>query len=137
MREKGLSAGGNALVEKKKGKYRLRDFAERGDDEKLGFSDENGTPASLIDTLHRILWIVENQPRNLNKFLDEVRPDRERIRLIAQALAGAALAGKNTDGAEHTVVTTATEQAALKKLVANWRSLIDQQLAGTFDMGRK
>jgi putative DNA methylase len=138
--QKGLSTGRHALVEKKKGKYRLRDFTERGADEKLGLPD-NGTPAPLIDALHRILWLVENQPRALNKFLDEARPDRERLRLVAQALAGTALAGKKDDGPEHTVVTTAAEQAALKKLVANWHALIDQRLAadeGTlFDTGRK
>jgi putative DNA methylase len=136
---KGLSTGRHALVEKKKGKYRLRDFTERGADEKLGLPD-NGTPASLIDALHRILWLVENQPRALNKFLDEARPDRERLRLVAQTLAGSALVGKKEDGPEHTVATTAAEQAALKKLVANWRALIDQRLAmdeGTlFDRGR-
>ena len=138
--QKGLSTGRHALVEKKKGKYRLRDFTERGEDEKLGLPEDlpaatraaqagGGAPASLIDALHRILWLVENQPRNLNRFLDEARPDRERLRLVAQALAGTALAGKKDDGAEHTVATTAAEQAALKKLVANWRALIDQRLA--------
>ncbi|GIV85520.1 MAG: hypothetical protein KatS3mg052_2527 [Candidatus Roseilinea sp.] len=78
------------LVAKKKGKYRLRDFTERGEDEKLGLP-EDGTPAPLIDALHRILWLVENQPRALNTFLDEARPDRERLRLLAQVLAGTAL----------------------------------------------
>lgn len=139
--QKGLSIGRHALVEKKKGKYRLRDFAERGEDEKLGLPDDGGAPAPLVDVLHRILWLVDNQPRNLNRFLDEARPDRERLRLVAQALAGTALAGKKDDGAEHTMGTTAAEEAALKKLVANWRALIDQRLAadeGTlFDMGRK
>ena len=139
--QKGLSSGRHALVEKKKGKYRLRDFTERGEEEKLGLPEDGGAPAPLVDALHRILWLVENQPRNLNRFLDEARPDRERLRLVAQALAGTALAGKKGDGAEHTVATTAAEQAALKKLVANWRALIDQRLAadeGTlFDMGRR
>ncbi len=139
--QKGLSTGRHALVEKKKGKYRLRDFTERGEEEKLGLPEDGGAPAPLVDALHRILWLVENQPRNLNRFLDEARPDRERLRLVAQALAGAALAGKKDNGAEHTVTTTAGEQAALKKLVANWRALIDQRLAadeGTlFDIGRK
>jgi putative DNA methylase len=90
--QNGLSTGRRALVEKKKGKYRLRDFAERGDDEKLGMPKEDlpaaagaaqagGTSAPLIDALHRILWLVENQPRNLNRFLDEARPERERLRL--------------------------------------------------------
>jgi putative DNA methylase len=139
--QKGLSTGRHALVEKKKGKYRLRDFTERGEDDKLGMPEDDGAPAPLINALHRILWIVENQPRILTRFLDEARPDRERLRLVAQALAGTALAGKKDEGAEHTVATTAAEQAALKKLVANWRALIDQRLAadeGTlFDMGRK
>jgi len=88
--------------------------------------------------LHRILWLIENEPRNLNRFLDEARPDRERLRLVAQALAGTALAGRKDGGAERPpargaragiVATTAGEQAALKKLVANWRALIDQRLA--------
>jgi len=140
--QNGLSSGSRALVEKKKGKYRLYDFTERGDDEKLGMPGDDlpaasrgsaaqagGTPAPLIDALHRILWLIENEPRNLNRFLDEARPDRERLRLVAQALAGAALAGKKDDGAEHLVATTASEEAALKKLVANWRALIDQRLA--------
>jgi len=128
----GLSMGSRALVEKKKGKYRLRDFTERGDNEKLGFPADDGTPAPLIDALHRILWLIENEPRNLNHFLDEARPDRERLRLVAQALAGTALEGRRDEGAaDHLVTTTATEQAALKKLVANWRVLIDQRLAAS------
>jgi putative DNA methylase len=138
---KGLSTRRHALVEKKKGKYRLRDFTERGADEKLGLPEDGGAPAPLIDALHRILWLVENQPRALNKFLDDARPDRERLRLLAQALAGTALTGKRDNGPDHTVVTTAAEQTALKKLVANWRALIDQRLAadeGTlFDTGKK
>ncbi|MGQ9651829.1 MAG: DUF1156 domain-containing protein [Phycisphaerae bacterium] len=134
----GLSSGSRALVEKKKGKYRLRDFAERGDDEKLGMPKDDGKSAPLIDILHRILWLVENEPRNLNSFLDEARPDRERLRLVAQALAGTALTGRKDDlsargaqagGPEHTVATTPAEAAALNKLVANWRALIDQRLA--------
>jgi len=127
--QNGLSSGNRALVEKKKGKYRLRDFAERGDDEKLGMPKDDGKAAPLIDILHRILWLVENEPRKLNDFLDEARPDRERLRLVAQTLAGTALAGRKDDGPEHTLATTPAEGAALKKLVANWRALIDQRLA--------
>jgi len=151
--QKGLSTGRHALVEKKKGKYRLRDFTERGEDEKLGLPEDlpaargtaqagGGAPVPLIDALHRILWLVENQPRSLNRFLDEARPDRERLRLVAQALAGPALlpapqseaarqagAGKRDEIPDHAVTTSPAEQAALKKLVANWRALIDQRLA--------
>jgi putative DNA methylase len=125
----GLSTGRHALVEKKKGKYRLRDFTERGEDEKLGLPKEDGTSASLIDALHRILWLVENQPRTLNKFLDEARPDRERLRLVAQALAGRALSGGTDEDSERSIITTPAEQAALRKLLANWRVLIEQPLA--------
>lgn len=127
--QNGLSAGSRALIEKKKGTYRLRDFTERGDNEKLGMPKDDGAPAPLIDALHRILWLVENEPRNLNRFLDEARPDCERLRLVAQALAGAALEGKKDQGGEPLVATTASEQSALKKLVANWRTLVDQRLA--------
>ncbi len=128
---KGLSTGGRALLEKKKGKYRLRDFAERGEDEKLGISSEDGAPGPLVDVLHRILWLMENEPRNLPRFLDEAHPDRERLRLVAQALAGASLKGKTEEEAKALVATTAPEQAALAKLTANWRSLVDQRLAAS------
>ncbi|NLE39519.1 MAG: DUF1156 domain-containing protein [Pirellulaceae bacterium] len=125
----GLSAGNDALVEKKKAKYRARDFTERGKDTKLGLPDDTGKPAPLIDALHRILWLLENSPRKLNEFLDEVRPDRERLRVLAQALAGAALSGKSEEEAAKLVSTTPAEQAALGKLLANWRSLVESRLA--------
>ena len=73
----GLSAGSAALVEKKKAKYRMMDFTERGDSAKLGLPAGNGQPAPLIDVLHRILWLMENSPRKLNEFLDEA-PARTR-----------------------------------------------------------
>lgn len=140
--QNGLSSGSRALVEKKKGKYRLRDFAERGDDEKLGMPKDDGKAAPLIDILHRILWLVENEPRKLNGFLDEARPDRERLRLVAQTLAGTALeggqagslSGDGRDARHPTLATTPAEGAALKKLVANWRALIEARLS---DVGMK
>jgi putative DNA methylase len=129
--QNGLSSGSRALVEKKKGKYRLRDFAERGDDEKLGLPKDDGKPAPLIDILHRILWLLENEPRKLNDFLDEARPDRERLRLVAQTLAGTALEGAGQAGglSHQNIITTPAEVSALKKLVANWRTLIEARLS--------
>ena len=104
-----------------------------------GLSESAGwQPAPLIDVLHRILWLLENEPRSLGRFLDEARPDRERLRLVAQALAGTALVGQAASllgpgnmPVTPQVATTASEQAALKKLLANWRALIDQRLAET------
>ncbi len=132
------------LLEKKKGKYRLRDFTERGEAEKLGLlvgqaaglASAGWQPAPLIDILHRILWLVENQPRALNKFLDEARPDRERLRLVAQALAGTALERGSVREWESDRAgghTTAAEQAALKKLLANWKALIERTAMPLFD----
>jgi putative DNA methylase len=122
----GLANGTLALVEKKKGKYRLRDYTECGPLERLGLPNNEGKPAPLVDALHRTLWLMENQPRKLPAFLDEARPDRERLRLVAQALAGAGLSGGSE---EQTLVnTTASEQAALGKLLANWRALVPETL---------
>jgi putative DNA methylase len=127
--QQGLSTGKDALVEKKKAKYRALDYTERGDNDKLGLPAENGQPAPLIDALHRILWLMEKSPRKLNEFLDEARPERERLRVLAQALAGAALSGKSEEEAAKLVSTTSAEQAALGKLLANWRSLVEARMA--------
>ena len=62
--DNGLSSGGRESIQKTKGKYRLRDFAERGTDKKLGLPDDQGHAAPLIDVLHRILWLTENEPRS-------------------------------------------------------------------------
>lgn len=123
----GLANGSLSLVEKKKGKYRLRDYTERGPLEKLGLPDAEGKPAPLVDSLHRLLWLMENEPRKLSAFLDEAHPDRERLRLVAQALAGAGLSGGSEDQTG-VVNTTASEQAALGKLLANWRALVPESL---------
>src|SRR4029077_2284352 len=64
----GLSGGSRSLVEKKKGKYRLRDYRERGDDEKLGLSVGSGGSAPVIEVLHRTLWLMENRPPQLVEF---------------------------------------------------------------------
>lgn len=120
----GLSSGRNALVEKQSGKYRLRDFSERGEDEDLGLP-ENGERVPLVDVLHRLLWLVENRPSLIPAYLDEARPDLERLRVVAQTLAGQALTGNDSGGGRSLVASKGAEAAALRKLTTNWRSLIE------------
>jgi putative DNA methylase len=116
----GLASGTRPLVEKKKGKYRLLDFAERGDDDNLGQPTEAGQAAPLVDVLHRVLWLMERQPRELATFLRETEPNREQLRLVAQALGGPAL-----KGGELADVSPTGEMAALAKLTSNWHSVIE------------
>jgi putative DNA methylase len=124
----GLSSGRDSLVEKKKAKYRARDFSERGDNEKLGLPNDLGQPAPLIDGLHRVLWLMENSPNKLPDFLAEASLDRERLRILAQALVGAALSGKSEEDSEKLIGTTVAERSALGKLLANWKSLIENSM---------
>lgn len=119
----GLSAGARALIEKKKGKYRLRDFVERGEDAHLGMPSGDAQPAPLIDALHRTLWLMENRPGQLGDFLRDAQPNREQMRLVAQALAGPALKGGELDD-----VSPTGETAALHKLTSNWRSVIEDNV---------
>ncbi|MBN1458801.1 MAG: DUF1156 domain-containing protein [Armatimonadetes bacterium] len=124
----GLAGRSQSLLEKKKGKYRLRDYQERGDDEELGLPREAGDSAPVIDVLHRTLWLMENRPGQLAEFLQEAQPNREQMRLVAQALAGPAL-----KGGELSDVSPNAELSALAKLTANWRSLIDEATVAPAD----
>ena len=114
-----LTAGARALLEKKKGKYKLLDFTERGDDHNLGLPAEDGTPAPAVDALHRLMWLVEHKPPKIPDFLNEAKPNVEQLRLIAQALAGPAL-----KGGELADVSPTAEQSALGKLLANWSAVM-------------
>jgi putative DNA methylase len=119
----GLSQGSRPLVEKKKGKYRLLGYAERGDDAKLGMPSEDGQPPPVIDALHRLLWLMERHPSGIPEFLREARPNNEQMRLVAQALAGPAL-----KGGELGEVASGSELATLTKLTANWRSVVEDAI---------
>ena len=120
----GLSAGGNPLVDKRQGKYRLRDFGERGEDDNLGLP-RGGEMAPLVDVLHRLLWLVEHRPGLIPAYLDQARPDVERLRLVAHTLAGQTLAGNGSGGGPAWAVAQGPEAAALRKLTTNWRTLIE------------
>jgi putative DNA methylase len=115
-----LTAGHNALVEKKKSNYRLRDFSERGSNDKLGLPADTGQPAPLVDALQRTLWLMEKRPTELSKFFREAQPNREALRLVAQALAGPAL-----KGGEMSDISPTAELSALAKLTANWQSVVE------------
>lgn len=113
----GLSSGRNPLLEKTKNKYRLRDFSERGDDEKLGLDGK-----STIDVLHRILWLLENQAYKIPEYLSQAMPNYDLLKLTAQALAGTTLAGS-----QELITTTSDEKSVLSKLMANWKSVISEE----------
>jgi len=112
----GLSSGRNPLLEKKGKRYRLRDFSERGNDEKLGLKD-----SPIIDTLHRLIWLLENQAYKIPEFLNQCQPKVELLKLTTQALAGTTLSGS-----QELIITTHDEKAALKKLIQNWKSIIEK-----------
>jgi putative DNA methylase len=112
-----LTQGNRALLEKKKSKYRLHDYTERGDENALGQPAEDGASAPTVDALHRLLWLLEHKPLKVPQFLNEAKPNVEQLRLVAQALGGPALSG-----GELSDVSSTAEQAALGKLLANWNA---------------
>jgi putative DNA methylase len=63
---------------------------------------------------------MENRPLKLAEFLRETQVNRDQMRLVAQALAGPALKGGELGGFSPT-----GELAALAKLTANWRSVVE------------
>ncbi len=115
----GMSYGKRALLEKKKNKYRLRDYTERGSEDYLGQPSGDGASAPAVDILHRLLWLMEHKPPKIPDFLSEARPNVEQLRLVAQALSGPAL-----KGGELANVSSTAEQSALGKLLANWNAIV-------------
>ena len=113
----GLSSGRSPVLEKKKDKYRLRDFQERGRDEKLGLQ---GAP--IIDILHRLLWLLEYEAYKIPEYLEGSMPNYELLRLTAQALVGTALTGSH-----ELLATTSDEKSAASKLLRNWESIIERE----------
>jgi putative DNA methylase len=123
----GLAAGSRALVKKESNKYRLRDFTERGESKDLGIA-QDGAFAPLIDVLHRLLWLIENKPRDLPDFLMKAQPNQDQLRVVAETLAGAKLAGNGKGGGKSLIAATGEEAAALRKLTTNWRTLIEENI---------
>lgn len=119
-----LARGRYGLVEKKGAKVRLRDYSERGEYEALGLPTPEQPKAPLIDVLHRLLWLAENDNSGISDLLAGAMPDRYLLRLTAQALGGKALASEPTPGAVRDERTR--EQRAIDSLLASWRRVVDE-----------
>ena len=112
-----LSEGKHRLCTVTKAKVSLLDYKERGKEPTLGQSDE-ATSAPLIDVLHRLMWLMENDRQQVPSFLDESQADAGRLRLLANALKGKALSG----GQERT-----GEQKAVDRLLAQWSRVVESR----------
>jgi putative DNA methylase len=121
----GLSERPTPLVKKTKDTVTLLDYTARGDREELGLP-ANGVPARLVDVLHRLLWLIEEEPATVAEFLTQAQPDAEKLRLVAQALAGQPL-GRSASGGNGTAERT-REQQALDRLLAAWRRVVEETL---------
>jgi putative DNA methylase len=64
---------------------------------------------------------MEKHPVGIQEFLHDARPNREQLRLLAQALAGPALRGGELGD-----ISPTGELSALAKLTANWRSVVGE-----------
>jgi putative DNA methylase len=89
-----------------------------GRHENLGVA-QDGVAAPLIDILHRILWLLENQPGKLGAFLRVSAVNLEQLRAVAEALRGPVL--KRATATD----SLTAELSALAKLTANWRSVVE------------
>ncbi|HBW57723.1 MAG TPA: adenine-specific DNA methylase, partial [Oscillatoriales bacterium UBA8482] len=96
---RGLTDGKLALVKITKNQVQLQDYSQRGEVETLGIQKTEkpqahstgsghgfnqipqsiGLPPTLIDILHRLLWLAEHQPQNVNNFLAQSMPDATQL----------------------------------------------------------
>jgi len=116
----GFSNGPNPLARVSGRKVHLRDYAERGEDPALGLAAPDGADGRLIDVLHGLLWRAANLRHELKSYLDETRPDAERLRLVAQALQGKALRDESE--------SKPAEAQACERLLGSWRSIVEDNL---------
>ena len=116
----GLTGNAPKLVEKSGSKFRVRNYAERGDDETLGLA-ANGEAVPLVDVLHRLLYLLDEQPSAIHEYLQEARPNGEQLRLVTQALCTPVLDRMATLEASPTA-----ELGTLARLNANWRSIVER-----------
>jgi len=126
---RGLTQGKKGLAKKEKDTVQLRDYRARGDDENLGTLSESGNAAPLIDVLQRLLWLQDEQPNEVQDFLMKTHPHIEQLRMVAQALAGHALAPVGSNGS--TKQERTVEQKAVDRMLAGWRGLFTEMTSNT------
>lgn len=134
----GLTDGKLALVKKTKNQVQLRDYSDRGAFEDLGIQKTErqqtfnvkpqaiGAAPTLIDILHRLLWLSEHKPLEIPNFLALAQPDATQLRLVAQALAGRALTPE--PGQEDGIQGRTQEQQAIDTLLASWKRVVEENL---------
>jgi putative DNA methylase len=105
--------GAGSLIEfgAKRNEARLRDYRERGGEIELG--------RSILDHLHRVLWLAENEPLNIKDYLAVARPESDRLRLVAHALSRPGLDSSGGRG---------DEADACERLLGVWKRLIEDNL---------
>jgi len=126
---RGLAQGKKGLAKKEKDTIGLRDYRARGDEEELGLPTESGNSAPLIDVLQRLLWLQDKQPYDVPDFLFKARANTDQLRLVAQALAGHALAP--TSDAGITKQERTEEQRGVDRLLAGWRGMVTEMSGRT------
>ena len=115
-----LANGTAPLASITRGKVHLLDFEARGEEPTLGVDASDTGERRLIDVLHGLLWRAAHDTKALRPYLDEARPDTEKLRRVAQALQGKALAAENEQ--------KPSEARACERLLGAWRTLVDENL---------
>ena len=115
----GLAGNLPKLVEKSGSRFRVRNYIERGGSQVLGLPSDGGS-APLVDVLHRLLYLLDEQPTAIREYLEAARPNAEQLRLVAQALSAPALS--RPESLEN---TPTAELGALARLNANWRNIVE------------
>ncbi|MFE2141608.1 DUF1156 domain-containing protein [Streptomyces sp. NPDC059456] len=128
----GLTTGPNPLVSKVKSTVVLRDFEDRGDDERLGQPDteatgtmplyelESSATPPLIDVAHGVLWRAEHRSADVRPYLMSVNVDVIALRQVIQTLAGRALRSSSSE-------TKSREASAAERLLVSWRTIIGER----------
>ncbi|MFP5274248.1 DUF1156 domain-containing protein [Coleofasciculus sp.] len=144
----GLTDGKLALVKKTKNQVQLQDYSDRGVFEDLGIQKTEkqqtfnvkpqaiGAAPTLIDILHRLLWLSEHKPQDIPNFLALAQPDATQLRLVAQALAGRALTPDTSPlspdgrgaGGEGVSSQRTQEQQQIDTLLASWKRVVEENL---------